>query len=615
MNSAKAGNPVPFETRESVSKSNRLAYLLALIALPGFALVSIMEAFNQSHRVIMGTLVALILSFVLIVMLHLLNRFISEAFSIPFTIYLIHLAASGFTGNYWGFFPLCLGISCMGALFFNSRKLLWYIILSNIISIVLLALGIPMTKLENGVHVAMDFNEVLLNWLISFVGSVFIYVVVIFASGKGTAAIKAQNSFSSLLSSTPNRVVLVDSLNRATYFSQSFAEMCRMAMPEMAIGRPVLDLVKNFDLKIILYQLLIQDDVYDGTTEVMLDGQQYYFEVITSTFSGDVRGKLINIVDITPVMRAKLEAEAASQSKSQFLATMSHEIRTPLNAIIGLSEIELQKKLPMETRRDLEKIHNSGANLLAIINDILDISKIEAGSFELVPINYDVPSIINDTIHLNIVRIGSKRIVFKLEIDETMPLMLFGDELRFKQIMNNLLSNAFKYTEEGTVALKIGWERQEANALIALTVSDTGRGIREDDLPRLFLEYRQLDARANRHIEGTGLGLSITKNLVSMMNGTIAVESEYGKGSVFTVHIPQAIIDETPIGETTARNLERFQFKEIQPARGLRLIRSYMPYGRVLVVDDVETNLDVARGLMLPYGLSIDFALSGAEAI
>jgi signal transduction histidine kinase/DNA-binding response OmpR family regulator len=597
------------------SKSGRLAYVLALLSVIVFSIVSILESLTHGHRVIMGTVIALLAALALVVVLHLLNRFISEAFSIPFTMYLIHAAASAFTGNYWEFFPLCLGISCMGALFFNSRKLFWYIVFSNIISITMLALGIPMTKLEDGARVAMLTGEVVLNWIISCAGSIFIYVVVVFASGRGTTAVKAKNSFSALLSSTPNRVVLVDALNRITYFSASFARMCHIAMPEMAIGRPLLDLVKNIDLKMILYRLLIQDELYEGTTEVMLDGQQYYFEVITSNLSGGVRGKLINIVDITPVMRAKLEAEAASRSKSQFLATMSHEIRTPLNAIIGLSEIELQKRLPLETLQDLEKVHNSGANLLAIINDVLDISKIESGSFELVPINYDVPSIINDTIHLNIVRIGSKRIVFKLEIDETIPSMLLGDELRFKQIMNNLLSNAFKYTDEGTVALNVTWERQGESALIRVTVSDTGRGIRDDDLPRLFLEYRQLDAQANRLIEGTGLGLSITRNLVSLMNGTIAVESQYGKGSVFTVCIPQLIIDETPIGESTARNLERFQFKEIQPARGLRLIRSYMPYGKILVVDDVETNLDVAKGLMLPYGLTIEFAKSGAEAI
>ena len=246
---------------------------------------------------------------------------------------------------------------------------------------------------------------------------------------------------------------------------------------------------------------------------------------------------------------------------------------------------------------------------------MLDISKIESGSFELVSSEYDVPSMINDTVQLNIVRIGSKPIVFKLHVDETIPIKLYGDELRVKQILNNLLSNAFKYTEEGSVNFRIAWKQRGGDACLVFTVQDTGRGMKREDVPRIFSEYSQLDAKANRHIEGTGLGLSITRNLVTLMRGTITVDSKYGKGSTFTVRLPQRIVDQQPIGEQTARNLELFRFRENRKSHGIRLMRNYMPYGKVLVVDDVETNLDVAKGLMLPYGLSVDFALSGKEAI
>ncbi|MDR1931881.1 MAG: PAS domain S-box protein, partial [Spirochaetales bacterium] len=310
-----------------------------------------------------------------------------------------------------------------------------------------------------------------------------------------------------------------------------------------------------------------------------------------------------------------LAAKAASEAKSAFLATMSHEIRTPLNAIIGFSEIELQKKLPENTRIDLEKIYNSGSNLLAIINDILDISKIEAGNFELVPEPYDVSGLINDTVQLNIVRIGSKPVKFELFIDETIPARLYGDELRIKQVLNNFLSNAFKYTDQGMVSLRVGWEREENGLWLILAVSDTGHGIKEENLGRLFFEYAQFDTRANRHIEGTGLGLPIAKNMVELMGGTITVESEYGKGSVFTARIRQGIVDSTPIGVETAKTMRLCRFIKKNMRRDRNLIRSHMPYGRVLIVDDVETNLDVARGLILPYGLGIDCASSGREAI
>jgi signal transduction histidine kinase/DNA-binding NarL/FixJ family response regulator/HPt (histidine-containing phosphotransfer) domain-containing protein len=309
-------------------------------------------------------------------------------------------------------------------------------------------------------------------------------------------------------------------------------------------------------------------------------------------------------------------AESASRAKSDFLARMSHEIRTPLNAILGLSEVELQNKLPESARLNLEKIYGSGSLLLEIVNDILDISKIENGNFELFPTGYEFASLINDTIQLNIIRIGSKPIEFKLEIDETIPSRLYGDEVRVKQILNNLLSNAIKYTEAGEVRFAAGWEQRGGNAWLNFTVQDTGRGIKKEDLKKLFSDYAQFDTAANRRIEGTGLGLSITKGLVDKMKGTITVESEYLRGSVFRVSLPQGILNERPVGGETVENLRSFRFIEDRNrSRGNTLVRTRMPYGKALVVDDLETNLDVMKGLLMPYGLRVDTALSGREAV
>ncbi|MDR3038028.1 MAG: hybrid sensor histidine kinase/response regulator, partial [Candidatus Adiutrix sp.] len=225
-------------------------------------------------------------------------------------------------------------------------------------------------------------------------------------------------------------------------------------------------------------------------------------------------------------------AEEASRVKTEFLATISHEIRTPLNAIIGFSEIELRRELPPVTRVSLGNIHHSANTLWLIINDILDISKIESGRLQLNPYDYDSALMISDTAQLNLGRLGSKPITFELRIEDDFPRRLFGDELRVKQILNNLLSNAFKYTRAGRVALRAEWASLgEEGALVAFTVSDTGPGIRAEDMGRLFSKYTQLDQRANRLIEGTGLGLAITRNLVEMMGGTIEVNSEYGRGA------------------------------------------------------------------------------------
>jgi signal transduction histidine kinase/CheY-like chemotaxis protein len=325
-----------------------------------------------------------------------------------------------------------------------------------------------------------------------------------------------------------------------------------------------------------------------------------------------------------------LVAKSASEAKSHFLANMSHEMRTPLNAIIGFAELELGREQEGEARtscsagarqdeasprESLEKIYSSGVTLLGLINDILDISKIESGKFELVPVNYDIPSLLNDTVALNIVRIGSKPITFKLDIDETLPARLFGDELRIKQILNNLLSNAFKYTKEGTVILRIRCERDDAGVWMTCSVSDTGMGIREEDIGRLFCDYNQVDVKSNRHIEGTGLGLAITKQMVEMMRGTISVESEYGRGTTFTVRFLQGFIGDTIIGKKVAENLQEFRYTMARQDRNKQLVRAYIPYAQVLVVDDVATNLDLARGIMKPYGMTVDCAGSGKAAI
>jgi PAS domain S-box-containing protein len=601
----------PAPTAGSI-KSERMIFMLAEVSVVSFAVFRILDInAGGSSRLLITILAASPLGMIVIALIYLLRRTLNQAFIMPMALYLMFLAGCFFADDFLYFYPVCTGICGLGALYLDQRRLWNYIIISNIISLILICLKIPV---HHSVKTIL-FTEVLMQWSVSVFVSVFIYLITAFAVDKNNAATKARDSFSALLSSSPNRIILLDSGNLVTYISESFMNLTNLKDPAGAIGRPVFDLLKDTSLEQMIHDSLNQENLNQETREIILDGKQYYFNIITSKLSGETKGRLINIIDVTPLMKAKFEAEAASQSKSAFLATMSHEIRTPLNAIIGLSEIELQKKLPAEARQDLEKIYASGESLLSIINDILDISKIEAGSFALVPVEYDVPSMINDTIHLNIVRIGSKHIMFKLEIDHSIPVKLFGDEVRVRQILNNLLSNAFKYTEEGSVMLSVEWEPRGGDAWIIFTVSDTGRGIRQEDMPRLFGEYAQFDIKANHHIEGTGLGLSITKELVELMGGVISVESEYGKGSVFTARIMQRVVDASPVGEATAKNLQLFRFMESRRSQGLKLMRSYMPYGRVLVVDDVETNLDVAKGLLLPYGLSIDYASSGVDAI
>jgi signal transduction histidine kinase/CheY-like chemotaxis protein len=322
------------------------------------------------------------------------------------------------------------------------------------------------------------------------------------------------------------------------------------------------------------------------------------------------------------LIQAHKEALVSTKAKSVFLANMSHEMRTPLNAIIGLSELTLSSgELQAEPAENIEKVYGAGMTLLGLVNDILDLSKIESGKFELIPAEYDIPSLINDTVILNIMRIGSKPIQFRLHIDGTLPSQLFGDELRIKQIFNNLLSNAFKYTKKGNVDWTISCKpplaavRDGDSVWLTSSVKDTGIGIRREDLDRLFSDYHQVDTKSNREIEGTGLGLSITKKMAEMMDGSITVESEYGKGSTFTVRLRQQFVNDVTIGDDVARNLAAFHYMDGKRVGNKKLVRVQMPYAKVLVVDDVVTNLDVAKGLMKPYGMTVDCASSGPQTI
>jgi signal transduction histidine kinase/CheY-like chemotaxis protein len=307
-------------------------------------------------------------------------------------------------------------------------------------------------------------------------------------------------------------------------------------------------------------------------------------------------------------------AESASRAKSEFLARMSHEIRTPLNVIIGMADVELRKELSGETGEHLEEIRSSGSLLLSIINDLLDISKIESGHFDLNPVEYDLAELLRDSIKTNIIRINSKPIRFETDISPSLPRRLYGDEIRVKQILNNLLSNACKYTDRGAITLRIRGGAEDGELSLFFSVEDTGRGIRQEQLPRLFSEYQRFDEQASREIEGTGLGLSITKKLAELMGGQITVESAYGKGSTFTVLIRQRIVEAAPVGEAAA-----FLGEPENRDEGLKKPRPIeyfqLPQARILMVDDMLTNLRVAQALLKPYRMIVLDATSGEQAI
>ncbi len=311
---------------------------------------------------------------------------------------------------------------------------------------------------------------------------------------------------------------------------------------------------------------------------------------------------------------AERRANAANKAKSDFLSSMSHEIRTPMNTVLGMNELirmtlaDPEISIGEKIGRVIgyaDGIQHSGEMLLYVINDILDISKIESGKFEIRPAPYHIKKLINDLIPLFTINAEGKNLSFTADVDEDLPGYIEGDEVRIRQIITNIVNNAVKYTREGSVRLSISGRTSEDEVIYDVSVRDTGIGIKQENLVHLFESFERVDSAETHYIEGTGLGLAIVKNLLDLMGGSVEVQSEYGKGSVFTVHIPQQVLSDEKI-------------RDYMPEVGTKYLnkrRYYIEGRKILVVDDNMTNLVVAKRFLEQMKAEVDTVLSGKEAL
>ncbi len=334
---------------------------------------------------------------------------------------------------------------------------------------------------------------------------------------------------------------------------------------------------------------------------------------VLSAFVGGFISMLITLHSTNIMLRRQSElAAAASEAKSSFLSNMSHEIRTPINAVLGMNEMIRRESSEQDVIEYSENIRTAGNTLLGLVNDILDFSKIEAGKMEILPVDYDLSSLINDLVNMIQTRVDKKDLLLKLDFDEGMPKLLHGDEVRIKQVVTNILTNAVKYTEKGSVTFRIGYERipdDPEGIFLNFSVSDTGIGIKPEDMAKLFSEFERIEEKRNRNIEGTGLGMNITKRLLEMMGTSLKVESVYGEGSTFSFRLKQKVVKWEALGNYEA------SYRAALSKREKYREKFTAPDAVVLMVDDTPMNLTVFKSLLKQTKVQVDTAESGAEGL